>query len=155
MAVTTDTIAVALGRTASSSLEEEQWEMFIADAEMLIEARRVELAIETALDEARVDYAVRESVVAHIRQPDNATSSTVSVDDATVTRTYKSGRGRVVILDDMWPLLGLTSASEGAFTIDTVSTTAIHQPWCSYVMGANYCSCGADIAGYPIYELFE
>jgi hypothetical protein len=154
MSVTPDTIAVALGRTTYSSVEEEQWQMFIDDAEMLIEARRVELEIEDTLDEARVDYVVRESVVAHIRQPDNATQVTVSVDDASTSRTYKSGKGRVVVLEDLWPLLGLTSSSEGAFSVDTVSTTSAHLPWCAYTLGANYCSCGVDIAGYPIYELW-
>ena len=28
----------------------------------------------------------------------------------------------------------------------------IHRPWCSLMFGATYCSCGADIAGEPIYE---
>ena len=27
-----------------------------------------------------------------------------------------------------------------------------HRPWCSLNFGATYCSCGADIAGEPIYE---
>ncbi|MCT1607160.1 phage Gp19/Gp15/Gp42 family protein [Nesterenkonia massiliensis] len=27
-----------------------------------------------------------------------------------------------------------------------------HRPWCSLAFGATYCSCGADIAGEPIYE---
>ncbi|WP_300345496.1 hypothetical protein [Nesterenkonia sp.] len=27
-----------------------------------------------------------------------------------------------------------------------------HRPWCSLAFGAAYCSCGADIAGEPIYE---
>lgn len=27
-----------------------------------------------------------------------------------------------------------------------------HRPWCSLNFGAAYCSCGADIAGEPIYE---
>lgn len=29
---------------------------------------------------------------------------------------------------------------------------SIHRPWCSLNFGANYCSCGADIAGESIYE---
>lgn len=29
---------------------------------------------------------------------------------------------------------------------------AAHRPWCSLRLGATYCSCGADIAGEPIYE---
>lgn len=28
----------------------------------------------------------------------------------------------------------------------------VHLPWCNLNFGATYCSCGADIAGYPIYE---
>ncbi|WP_138443524.1 hypothetical protein [Sinomonas susongensis] len=30
--------------------------------------------------------------------------------------------------------------------------TVQHLPWCSINFGATYCSCGADIAGAPIYE---
>lgn len=29
---------------------------------------------------------------------------------------------------------------------------ARHRPWCAVAFRANYCSCGADIAGEPIYE---
>jgi len=32
------------------------------------------------------------------------------------------------------------------------ANTATHLPWCSLNFGAAYCSCGADIAGEPIYE---
>lgn len=32
------------------------------------------------------------------------------------------------------------------------SPDSIHRPWCSLMFGATYCSCGADIAGEPIYE---
>jgi hypothetical protein len=28
----------------------------------------------------------------------------------------------------------------------------VHRPWCNLNFGATYCSCGADIAGEPIYE---
>lgn len=38
------------------------------------------------------------------------------------------------------------------FTISTAPEGSIHLPWCSLNFGALYCSCGADIAGYPIYE---
>lgn len=32
------------------------------------------------------------------------------------------------------------------------SDLAAHRAWCSLMFGATYCSCGADIAGEPIYE---
>jgi len=152
MAVTPATIAVALGVTAPASDTPQfaQWSMWIADAEMLIENRRVALAVDP-LDVATVDYVVREAVVAQVRRPDDATQVSVSVDDGSVSKTYRSSRGRVTILDEWWALLGLVPSS-GAFTLDLVSTTASHLPWCSYSLGALYCSCGADIAGEPIYE---
>lgn len=31
------------------------------------------------------------------------------------------------------------------------SPDVVHAEWCSINFGATYCSCGADIAGYPIY----
>lgn len=47
------------------------------------------------------------------------------------------------------------NGSEGkAFSIDTApDCLTTHAPICAVAFGANYCSCGADIAGEPIYEL--
>lgn len=40
-----------------------------------------------------------------------------------------------------------------AFSVDTAPrSTSSHLPWCSWSMGATWCSCGADLAGFPIYE---
>ena len=148
--VTPEMIATALGVAAPTGLTEEQWKMWIADAEMLIEARRSALEVEQ-IDEAKLDYVVREAVVDHIKHPDDATQVTIAVDDASSSRTYRSGKGRVTIKDEWWPLLGLIEAS-GAFALDMIATGTIHLPWCSASLGASYCSCGADIAGTPIYE---
>lgn len=39
-----------------------------------------------------------------------------------------------------------------AFGVQIAGSTAdIHAPWCSLNFGATYCSCGADIAGTPIF----
>lgn len=41
-----------------------------------------------------------------------------------------------------------------AFSIDTAPTSSVwHSEVCSLRFGATYCSCGADIAGHPIYGL--
>lgn len=45
------------------------------------------------------------------------------------------------------------SDSGGAFAIDTVGCGSVHSEVCSLNFGANYCSCGADIAGWPLYEV--
>lgn len=152
MSVTPNMLAVALGMTApgAGSVTEQQWAMWVDDAEMLIEARRIALGA-TAPDLAKLDYVVREAVVAHIKRPDDATQVTVAVDDGSSSKSYKTGKGRVTILDEWWALLGLVEAT-GAFAVDMFRVVgSIHAAWCSLNFGATYCSCGADIAGYPIF----
>ena len=153
MAVTPARIAVALGQTAPepNSVTEQQWQLWIDDAAMLIEARRVKLSADP-IDEAKLDYVIREAVVSHIRHPDDSTQVTIAVDDASSSRSYKSGKGRVTILDEWWVILGLVE-SEGAFSVDMVGGFVVHLPWCTLMLGGNYCSCGVDIAGTPIYEV--
>ena len=152
MTVTPAMLAVALGQTAplAGSVTEQQWEMWIDDAEMLIEARRTTLGAEVP-DEAKLDYVIRQAVVAHIKRPDDATQVTIAVDDGSSSRSYQSSKGRIEILDEWWALLGLVESS-GAFSIDMLGASSAHLPWCSLSMGALYCSCGVDIAGVPIYE---
>lgn len=162
MAVTPETIAVALGRTAPAedSTEYAQWEMWISDALMLISARLVgtntgQVESLDDLDPAALDYVVREAVVAQVRRPDDATSVEVRVDDGATARTYKTSAGRVTILDEWWDLLSPSASSSGAFSIFPSNCGTAHLPWCSLMLGANYCSCGVDIAGYPIFELAD
>ena len=152
--VTPEMIAVALGVTAPTpgSTEWAQWQMWIDDALMLIQTRVDTIDPPPTVEQARLDYVIREAVVAQVRRPDDATQVTVSVDDASTSRTYRSSRGRVDILDEWWLLLGLTGTGGGAFDIDTVPCGTRHLPWCNFAWGASYCSCGTDIAGYPIYE---
>lgn len=155
MAVTPENIAVALGQAAPEpdSITWNQWSMWIDDAVMLIEARRVELG-KPAPDDVKVDYVVREAVVSHVRKPDDATQVTVSIDDGSTSKSYRSSKGRVNILDEWWKLLGLLAGSGKAFSVDTVPRRgSAHVPWCSLLMGATFCSCGADIAGVPIFEV--
>lgn len=151
MAVFPDDIAVELGRTAPATSEPAyaQWEQWIADALMLIAARLGDLA---QLDQGHLDYVVRQAVVAHIRRPDSATQVSISVDDASTQRTYRSSKGRVEILDEWWDLLSPPNRSSGAWSIRPHADYSPHVPWCSLLMGATYCSCGVDIAGVPIFE---
>lgn len=152
MSATPQDVAVALGRTAPSqdAPEYAQWAMWISDAEMLIKARLGDLS---ALDQAALTYVVREAVVAQVRRPDDATQVSVTVDDGSTSRTYRSSKGRVTIIDEWWDLLSPSTSSRGAFSINPCRTVANHLPWCSLMFGATYCSCGTDIAGTPIYEL--
>jgi hypothetical protein len=153
MAVTPAMLAVALGQAAPEpgSITEQQWNLWIDDALMLIEVRQERLGITAPIDEAKLDYVVRESVVQHIKKPDDATQVTVSIDDASSSRSYQSGKGRVSIADEWWTLLGLVD-SKGAYVIDTVASSSPHLPWCARMFGAAYCSCGLELAGTPIFE---
>ena len=125
MAVTSAMLAIALGVTAPvpASVTDLQWQMWVDDAEMLIEDRRVALAA-PALDAAKLDYVVREAVVAHIKRPEDATQVTISVDDASTSKSYRSGKGRVTILDEWWMLLGLSPTAGKAFEVDTLPSGA-------------------------------
>ncbi len=156
MAVTPASIAVALGVAAPEpgSITEQQWQLWIDDATMLIENRATQLGIDPiSIGAAKFDYVVREAVVSQVKKPDDATQVSITVDDATTSKSYRSGKGRVVILDEWWLLLGLTDPS-GAFAIDMVpASSSNHVPWCSLLMGANYCSCGVNYAGVPIFEV--
>lgn len=121
MPVTFDTIAVALGMDTppTGSRLAQQWQMWITDAELLIEKRRQSLGADP-LDDTDVAYVVREAVVSHVRRPDDATQVTISVDDASTSKTFRSSAGRVTIRDEWWALLGLAGVSGGAFSVDTL-----------------------------------
>jgi hypothetical protein len=155
MTITPQDIAVALGRTGPTAEEDAQWQLWVDDAFMLIDFRKDALEITDELDEIRLDYVVREAVVAHVRRPDNATQVTVAVNDASTSRTYRSGRGRVEIIDEWWELLGLTSPSAGVYAIDTAYGAGVHAEICALNFGSLYCSCGADLTNYayPLWEL--
>lgn len=152
MPVSVADIAIALGQEepAEDSVEARQWEMWIEDALLLIEAR---LGDPAELNQRNLDYVVREAVVAQVRRPDDATSVEVGVDDGRVTKRYSSSRGRVFIRDEWWNLLDPADKG-GAFTVDMApGVGTIHAPWCSLHFGGGHCSCGANIGrGWPIYE---
>jgi hypothetical protein len=147
-------IAVAVGKAApeSGSVTEQQWAMWIEDALMLIETRKAVLGrTDDDIDEAKLDYVVREAVAAQVKRPDDSTQVTIRVDDASTSKSYRSGKGRVTILDEWWTLLGLIPEGGQAFAIDTLAAATSHGYACALVFGAAYCDCGADIAGAPIF----
>lgn len=66
--------------------------------------------------------------------------------------TYVNPTGDLYLTKAEKQMLGC--GGQQAFTIGMNSRTGIvHAPWCSLAFGATYCSCGADIARFPIYEV--
>jgi len=119
--VTSAQIAVALGQSApvSGSAVEAQWSMWIADALLFIQWRVTALDVdEASIDQTALDYVIREAVVAQVRKPDDSTQVAVSVDDTSVSKTFRSGPGRVTILGEWWELLGLAGTRGKAFMVD-------------------------------------
>lgn len=52
---------------------------------------------------------------------------------------------------DLQAICKNASDSKGAYSVDTVACGTYHSQFCSLYFGG-VCSCGADIAGAPIYE---
>lgn len=100
-------IETALGRTLTSE-EQAQAAQWVDDALMLVEAR---LGDPADLNQTRLDFVVREAVVARFRNPEGFQSE--SIDD--YTYRHGSETRRVTILDEWWSLLSPTVAS-GAFS---------------------------------------
>ena len=62
--------------------------------------------------------------------------------------------GALELLDDERDALRPPDApaTGQAFNVSTIGEGAVqHLPWCSLWFTGKWCSCGADIAGYPIY----
>lgn len=118
--VDTATVAVALGVDTpdGGSTTEAQWNMWIADALMLVQARVDSIDPTPTVDAAVLDYVIREAVVAQARRPDDATQVTTSIDDGSVSKTYRTSSGRLAILGEWWAMLGLTESSGRAFMVD-------------------------------------
>lgn len=108
MTVQVPDIETALGRTLTAT-EQAQADQWISDALLIIESR---LGDTTLLDQARLDYVVREAVVVRFRNPEGYQSE--SIDD--YTYRHGSETRRVTILDEWWRLLN-PNHGDGAFTI--------------------------------------
>ena len=134
-----------------------------AEAQAILAAPCIPGLIDGPPDESPEDRAVRQAKLAAIK----------SVLRAAILRWDESGAGAIQTQTSgpftqtmqypgrrsmFWPkeleqLQGICKTEDAkAFSVDTVPTASGHLPWCSLMFGATYCSCGVDIAGYPIYE---
>lgn len=112
--ITPAKIATARGMVAPEpgSAEERRCQLCIDDALMLIQARVDRLKVaEQTVSQDKLDYVVRQAVVAHLRHPeDGAQAVTVAIDDGQMTTRYGQVPTQVEITDAWWELLGLTGA---------------------------------------------
>ena len=119
MAVTPTDVATTLGASCPDPLPIEQWDMWIGDALLRITIWAAKNGYTGSLDEAVVDYVVREAVAARAVRPDAATQVEVAVDDGRVVRRYEPPAGQVSILPEWWDLLTPADSTTGggAFTV--------------------------------------
>lgn len=128
--ITPDDIAVELGRpTPITDPTRTQWQSWIDRTYRAIDRRAERLGIEpTTLDEQTLADVVTLAVVAHARRPDDMTQVTVSVDDGSTSKQYRSSQGRITILDEWWADLGLGSEAD-VFSIQMTGTPDVGLPW--------------------------
>lgn len=118
MAVDPIDVAVELGMAAPSAIQQQQFLSWINQARLILrigDGSHAGLGSLDAVDQDVLDYVVLQSVVAHARHPGSEVQVSTSVDDASVSRTYQRGQGRVVIADELWAMLVPTVS--GAFTV--------------------------------------
>lgn len=97
MSVATSDVAAELGvaEPAFDTPQWRQWEMWILDAQMLVEdAARLRGVALDSIDSRKVDRVVRLLVAGAVRNPDGASSVTESVtsDDTTASNTRQFSR---------------------------------------------------------------
>ena len=93
-----------------------QAQTFIDQADLLITRYQARNALPDP-DSADRDYVILEAVAAVVRNPDDATSVDVQIDDGRVSKRYSSSSGKVSLedwWDTLWPEVN-TDAS--AFTV--------------------------------------
>lgn len=137
-----------------------QIETFIGDAETLIAREFPTLADDVdgdgkpTSDEVRM--AVCTMVIRHLLNPERIQSRSIGGPDGFGgSVTYAgSNPGALVITDEERRILsGPQVVNTGPFAIDTAPCLGDgHALLCALRFGANYCSCGYDIAGFPLYE---
>lgn len=146
MAVITSDIETSLGRPLTTA-EQAQADQWIADAYMLIEVKFGETYAD--LDSSLLDYVVRESVAKRFRSGANggASSTTVSVDDGSVTRRWDNPTGDRA---DSWLIDGWVDLLAPARDSEAFSTRPRFEPdsaqWTP--LPVRY-----DPSGWPLYEV--
>ena len=118
MTVTPNNVGTELGRPNPDQATSDRYASWIDQARYLI-GKRLDI---TTLDPADVDYVVLQSVAAHARHPGDETQVTVSADDGSTSKTYRSGNGRVTIVPELWTLLDPNFDDAGAFSVTPTFT---------------------------------
>lgn len=153
-----DVIARWVGQNAPADTA--QVTTFIEDAETLIAREFPDLADQVDTDDhptsTEVKMVVCQMVIRVFRNPEGIRSRSIGgPDDFGGSVTYSgTNPGTLTITDEERAILGGPAATaRSPFSIDTATCIGDgHALVCALRFGASYCSCGYDIAGFPLYE---
>ncbi len=145
-------IAVDMGKDPATltSLDTAQLQRWIDDAALLITNGIGDVIPNVS----NLDYVVRQAVLMVADAPGRGVlSESVQIDDGQYTTRYERAPRRVTITPEWWAMLGVATGKGSAFSISMEpASLTTHADTCSLYFGATYCSCGADIAGFPLFE---
>lgn len=134
--------------------------------EMIADAEALAIAVAPCLGDAEVELADHQAAAvkavlraAILRWNDSGTGAMSMETAGPFSVQYDTRQPRRSLF---WPseidqlqaicVAATGGGSGGAFSVDTVSTTDNHSETCAISLGANYCDCGAALAGVPLWE---
>lgn len=136
-------VTTTLGRPLTSTLEGDQIQQWLNNAEMQIRLRLGDVSL---LDPEAVIYVETEAVALKVKNPDGKKSE--GIDDYNYGRYEDAAKGQIVILDEWWSLLSSSPArAAGAFTIDP--SGAADTGWTDNARAAN---CYRDPTWWRTYQ---
>lgn len=109
---TASDVATNIGRPLTTN-ETAQADLWISWAEAAIQARMGDLS---ALEPNTLQMVLVEAVTARLRRPEPLSQTSVTVDDATVSKTFQRSTGLIEILPQWWQALGWVD-DPGAFDV--------------------------------------
>lgn len=134
MTVTPDDLATFLGRQVDAARA----------LQMIQLATDLALTVVDPLPDAAASVVLSMAARGYTNPQGNTTE--------TVGQWSGSGLGGIFMMHGERQTLRALAGKSVAFSVDTTPCASIHAEVCALRFDASYCSCGADIAGYPLYE---
>ncbi|OBA62191.1 hypothetical protein A5780_19220 [Nocardia sp. 852002-20019_SCH5090214] len=139
--------------TPFASIDPDRAEAMIADAEALAVEAAPCIAEAGFTKQAALKAILRGAI---LRWNDSGTGAVTTQTAGPYAQTFDTRQTRRSLF---WPSeieqlqnLCATSGAGKAFSVDTVPLCgSVHADTCSLTFGALYCSCGADLAGVPLW----
>lgn len=133
--------------------------VLLGDASAMVRSECPDVDARLALVPPLIDPAILKMIVCSMvkrsmiagADVEGVTSTQQTAGPFSQSQSFSNPMGNLYLTKAERKMLGC--GGQEAFTVALAPLPgSVHRPWCSLAFGATYCSCGADIAGYPIYE---